>query len=70
MCVFISCQYGCLTKIEHHSKYARMRRNACIEEVQVTKSTKVNWDVVEKLKLGKKIIRKKRENYDEEILEE
>ena len=55
----MSCQYGCATKAEHHSKYARMRRTTRIEII--TKSTKVNWDVVEKLKLDKPIIRKKRE---------
>ena len=70
MCVFISCQYRCATKAEHHSKYARMRRTLRIEEKTVTKSRKVNWNMVEELKVGKAIIRKKRKNHDEEILEE
>ena len=67
MCIFTSCQYGCLTKGEHHSKYARMRRNITIQ--QVTKSPKVNWNVVEELKLNKPIIRKKKVNYNNEILD-
>ena len=66
MCIFTSCQYGCLTKGEHHSKYARMRRNITIQ--QVTKSPKVNWNVVEELKLNKPIIRK-RVHYNDEILD-
>jgi hypothetical protein len=44
-----------------------MRRN--IEIQHVTKSTKVNWNMVEELKLNKPIIRKKRVNYNNEILE-
>lgn len=70
MCVFISCQYGCLSKTEHHSKYAGMRRNIRIVEIQkVTRSPKINWNIVEELKLDKPIVRKKKENHNEEILD-
>ena len=57
MCVFKLCCYGCSTKQEHHSRYARMRRN--ITEIEVTRSAKVNWDIVEKLGINKPNIRKK-----------
>ena len=69
MCIFKLCRYGCLTKEEHHSRYARMRSNK-IDIKQVTRSTKVNWNMVEKLGLNKSIIRVKKANYEEEILEE
>jgi len=58
MCIFKLCRYGCLNKEEHHSRYARMRRNK-IEIHQVTRSTKINWIMVEELGLNKPIIRKK-----------
>lgn len=53
MCVYQNCRYLCLTKEEHHSRYATMRKNTkciCIEEDIKKKSPKVNWDVVDKLK--------------------
>jgi hypothetical protein len=80
MCVYESCKYGCVTKSEHHSKYARMRKNKVesSEYTEIIKSTKVNWDMVEELGFNKPIIRKRitrkpiimniRINYDEEII--
>ena len=48
MCIYDSCIFPCLTKSEHNSKYATMRR--CRNEPQITtppkKSSKVNWSVV------------------------
>jgi len=64
MCVYEHCPYLCLTKKKHHSRFARMRKNKPIEIVK-TPSLKVNWDVVEQLKIGDKPIRKKRDNDDE-----
>ena len=60
MCVYTSCRYGCITKEEHHSKYARMRKNSPtrIEEIhEVKKSSKVNWNMVEELGLELKLNR-------------
>ena len=52
MCVYEDCPYFCLTKKAHHSRFARMRRKKPIEIIK-TPSLKVNWDVVEQLKIGK-----------------
>ena len=57
MCVYDGCPYSCLTKKQHHFRFARMRRNKPVEIVKIP-SLKVNWDVVEKLKLNKPPSRK------------
>lgn len=59
MCVFKLCCYGCSTKQEHHSKYARMRRKFIPRIEEVIKSTKVNWNMVKELGLDKPNIRKR-----------
>ena len=51
MCVYEDCPYLCLSKKEHHSRYARMRKNKQVEIVK-SPSRKVNWDIVEQLKIG------------------
>lgn len=66
MCIYEDCPYLCSTKKQHHSRFARMRRNKTVETVK-TPSPKVNWDVVEQLKIGDKPIRKKRTDNDDEI---
>ena len=53
MCVYQDCPYLCLTKKEHHSRYARMRRNTTFVVQEVKKSPKVNWDVVNEMKKTK-----------------
>ncbi len=54
MCVYRNCRYLCLTKEEHHSRYATMRKNTkcstAKDKEEIKKSSKVNWDVVDKLK--------------------
>ena len=55
MCVFKLCCYACNTKEEHHSRYARMRRNIT---PQVIRSAKVNWNMAKEFGLDKPIIRK------------
>jgi len=67
MCVYEDCPYLCMSKKEHHSRYAKMRREKITEFIK-TPSPKVNWDVVEQLKIGIKSLRKK-EKSDEEIYE-
>jgi len=64
MCVYEDCPFLCISKKEHHSRYARMRKNKSVETVK-TPSPKVNWDAVEQLKIGDKRIRKKRIDNDE-----
>jgi len=64
MCVYEDCPFLCISKKEHHSRYARMRKNKLVETVK-TPSPKVNWDAVEQLKIGDKRIRKKRIDNDE-----
>ena len=54
MCIYEDCYYLCLTKKEHHSRYARMRRKTPVDFVK-SPSPKVNWDVVEQLKIDKKL---------------
>ena len=66
MCVYDDCPYLCSTKKQHHSRFARMRRNKPVEIVKIP-SPKVNWDVVEQLKIGDKPIRKKRTDNNDEI---
>ncbi len=51
MCVYEDCPYLCLSKKEHHSRYAKMRKNKAVEIVK-SPSRKVNWDIVEQLKIG------------------
>ena len=51
MCVYDDCPYLCMSKKEHHSRYARIRRNKTVETVKIP-SPKVNWDVVEQLKMN------------------
>jgi hypothetical protein len=69
MCIYKLCRYGCLTKEEHHSRYARMRSNTKLI-IDIKKSSKINWIMVEELGLNKPFIRVKKANYEEEILEE
>jgi len=66
MCIYEDCPYLCSTKKQHHSRFARMRRNKPVEIVKIP-SPKVNWDVVDQLKIGDKPIRKKRTDNDDEI---
>lgn len=47
MCIYDSCIFKCLTKYEHNSKYAKMRRSKTDEKLY-TRSFKVNWYNVEK----------------------
>jgi len=58
MCVYESCPYECITKFEHHSRYAKMRRKHKVPAIHV-KSPKVNWNIVDELQLRTTIIRKK-----------
>ena len=64
MCIYEDCPYLCSTKKQHHSRFARMRRNKPVETVK-TPSPKVNWDAVEQLKIGKE--KKNRTDNDDEI---
>ena len=67
MCIYEDCPYLCSTKKQHHSRFARMRRNKTVENVK-TPSPKVNWDAVERLKIGDKpLLRKKEKTDDDEI---
>ena len=66
MCVYEDCPYLCLSKKEHHSRYARMRKNKPVEIVK-SPSRKVNWDIVEQLKIG--IKQRKNEKTDDFIIE-
>jgi hypothetical protein len=66
MCIYEDCPYLCSTKKQHHSRFARMRRNKPVEIVKIP-SPKVNWDVVDQLKISDKPIRKKRIDNDDEI---
>lgn len=53
MCIYDNCPYLCSSKKEHHSKYARIRRNVFPEKMETKlKSPKVNWTIVEELKVG------------------
>jgi|LakMenEpi03Aug12_release.lakeMendotaPanAssembly.Ray.scaffolds.fasta_scaffold5820997_1 hypothetical protein len=64
MCVYNDCVYSCQNKKEHHARYANMRRNKYLEKhvdkVIVTKSSKVNWNIANELKLEDKTIVRKR----------
>jgi hypothetical protein len=62
MCVYDDCPFLCLTKKQHHSRYARIRKNKPTEKIP---SPKVNWDVVEQLKMNVKPLRK--DKSDDEI---
>jgi len=64
MCVYDDCPYLCLTKKQHHSRYARMRLNKPVETVKIP-SPKVNWDAVEQLKLNVKPLTRKEKTDDE-----
>lgn len=64
MCIYDDCPYFCLTKKQHHSRFARMRRNKSVEIIK-TPSPKVNWNVVEQLKMNVKPLRRK----DEDVLQ-
>ena len=49
MCIYDSCIFQCLTKYEHNSKYAKMRKSKSkTDEKLYTRSFKVNWYNVEK----------------------
>jgi len=50
MCVYENCPYLCTSKKEHHSRYARIRKNKPVEIIK-TPSPKVNWNVVKELKM-------------------
>ncbi len=54
MCVYDSCIFPCISKSEHNSKYAKMRRFRSEPKDEKdpipTKSWKVNWNIVEKIK--------------------
>lgn len=64
MCVYDDCPYLCLTKKQHHSRYARIRKNK--QSTEKIPSPKVNWDVVEQLKMNVKPLTRK-EKTDNEI---
>ena len=64
MCVYEECPYLCMSKKEHHSRYAKMRREKIAEFIK-TPSPKVNWDIVEQLKSDFKSLRKKEKSDDE-----
>ncbi len=54
MCVYADCLFNCQTKNEHHSRYAIMRRDRRVEITKNPtdqKSKKVNWELVEQLKI-------------------
>ena len=55
MCVYANCLFKCQTKNEHHSRYAIMRRDRRVEITKKhkdsQKSKKVNWELVEQLKI-------------------
>ena len=59
MCVYNDCLYPCFDKKEHHARYANMRRNKYsekkINEVK-TRSSKVNWNVVNYLNIEDKTV--------------
>jgi hypothetical protein len=61
--VYDDCPYLCLTKKQHHSRYARIRKSKSVETKKIP-SPKVNWYVVEQLKLSVKPL-KKEKTYDE-----
>jgi hypothetical protein len=74
MCVYADCIFFCLTKNEHHSRYANMRKrkindfnefNEFNELTQKQKSKKVNWTLVEQLKIDTTHVktRTKRKSY-------
>jgi len=65
MCVYDDCPYLCLTKKQHHSRYARIRKSNKSVETKKIPSPKVNWYVVEQLKLSVKPLKK--EKTDDEI---
>jgi hypothetical protein len=65
--VYDDCPYLCLTKKQHHSRYARIRKSNKSVETKKIPSPKVNWYVVEQLKIGDKPIRKKRIDNNDEI---
>ena len=66
MCIYTLCGYDCITRNEHHSRYARMRKNK-VESIKFrlgmdeepTRSSKVNWNMVKELGLDKPIVRNK-----------
>lgn len=58
MCVYEDCPFLCMSKKEHHSRYARIRKNNPVEIIKIP-SPKVNWDVVEQLKMNVKPLRRK-----------
>ena len=71
MCVFQACPYECLTKKEHHSRFAKMRRGLPKEKIDesiIKLSSKVNWSIVSQLNLEKPVKRNKNRN-DDDILE-
>lgn len=52
MCVYNDCIYSCFDKKEHHSRYANMRRTKYLDKkINIKKSSKVNWNVANELKL-------------------
>ena len=61
MCVYQDCPYLCLTKKEHHSRYARMRRNTTFVVQEVKKSPKSI--------LKNKDVRKQKSNKKVEIMD-
>jgi len=57
MCVYPTCVFPCLSKAEHHSTYANMRRGrSCpkvgeLSDFNQTRSSKVNWEIAEKMNI-------------------
>ena len=64
MCVYQDCPFLCVSKKQHHFRFAKMRRNKS-DEIVKTPSPKVNWNIVEQLKIGHYPIRKKTDNNNE-----
>lgn len=59
MCVYEDCIYLCPSKKAHHFRYARMRKNK--DSVKIRKSSKVNWEVVARMKINDKILYNKKD---------
>ena len=50
ICPYKNCSLNCMTKARHRSIYAQMnKKNESESEIVIQKSTKINWDVYEKL---------------------
>lgn len=76
MCIFEDCRYNCLTKKQHHARYANMRRKKPMEKIDeddIKLSSKINWSIALELNVDKSVKRYKIVNdnvNDEEILKD